>query len=455
MRIEDTDTERSESKYTDDILASMKWLGLTWDEGPIFQSQRFERYRDACRQLVASGHAYYCDCSSEQVDAGRAALEAAGKKPMYDGRCRERGLKTGAIRLKIPRGQSHQGRNRVVSFIDAVRGEIAIACDEIEDFVCLRANDTPTYNLACVVDDVDNQVTHVIRGDDHINNTPKQILIYEGLQLPVPTFAHLPMILGPDKKKLSKRHGAVSATAYREEGYLPHAVINYLARLGWSHGDQEIFSKEELLQFFDLDHIGSSSAVFNTEKLQWLNAHYIKSAAPGDLAELLISDFMSILTKSGRSENAVMPWLRSPLGQRAVSLFQPKVKLLTELAAMLVPVLSEATEFPFQATAELSAKWTKQRLQEPLEHVLRELDHVVEDGFSGTLFEAGFETSKIDAVVRGAMERYGLKMVELMQPMRQLAFGVTTGPGLYDLMMLVPWPILRARLARYESILSA
>ena len=242
--------------------------------------------------MFASGHGFYCYCTPEELENERQALEAAGQKTMYGGKCRELGHKKpdpargpAVIRFKT-------AKNGEITFEDAVRGVIRFQLHEVEDFVCLRANGTPTYNLACVVDDVDNRISHIIRGDDHINNTPKQVLVYEALGLPVPIFAHLPMILGPDKKKLSKRHGAVSASFYREEGYLPHAVVNYLVRLGWSHGDQEIFSMDELLKFFDLDHVGSSNAVFNTEKLLWLYAHYVSHTAEEELAGILVRDFL-------------------------------------------------------------------------------------------------------------------------------------------------------------------
>ena len=267
LRIEDTDLLRSKKEYTDSILASMKWLGLDWDDEPVYQTGRTELYNKYVDKLLETGHAYWCDCSAEKVEEMREEARKIGAKPKYNGYCRNRNLGPGegrCVRLKIP----DTGK---VIFDDLVKGRIATDVNELDDMVIRRSDGMPTYNMAVVVDDHEMGITHVIRGDDHISNTPKQILIYEALGLPVPVFGHVPMILGPDKKKLSKRHGARAVIEYEHDGMLPAALVNYLARLGWSHGDQEIFTKNELINFFDGRNLNPSSAAFDPSKLEWLD----------------------------------------------------------------------------------------------------------------------------------------------------------------------------------------
>jgi glutamyl-tRNA synthetase len=284
LRIEDTDRERSTDAAVQAILDGMAWLGLKEDEGPFFQTQRYARYRAVADMLLAAGHAYHCYCSKEELDAMRAAQQASKQKPRYDGRCRARSAPvagvTPVIRFKNPvDGQT------VVD--DAVKGRVSFDNQELDDLIIVRSDGNPTYNFCVVVDDMDMKVTHVIRGDDHLNNTPRQINILKALGFALPQYAHLPMILGPDGTKLSKRHGAVSVMQYREDGYLPEAVLNYLCRLGWSHGDQEVFSREEMTQLFDIKDVNASAAAINPSKLDWLNQHYIKAGDPQRLgAEL-------------------------------------------------------------------------------------------------------------------------------------------------------------------------
>ena len=278
FRIEDTDRERSTQAAVDAIFEGMAWLGLDYDDGPYFQTQRFDRYYAAIEQLLESGKAYHCYCSKERLEGLRAGQMAAKEKPRYDGLCRERmgpvplGVRP-VVRFKTPRGG-----DLVVA--DHVHGEVVFSNDELDDLIIARSDGTPTYHLTVVVDDIDMGITHVIRGDDHLNNTPRQIHILEALGATRPVYAHVPMINGPDGKKLSKRHGAVSVTQYRDEGFLPEALLNYLARLGWAHGDQELFSREELIEKFDIDAINKSAASFNLEKLLWVNQQYIQTA-PG------------------------------------------------------------------------------------------------------------------------------------------------------------------------------
>ena len=283
LRVEDTDLERSTEASVQAILDSMQWLGLDWDEGPVFQMQRLARYREVADDLLARGHAYPCWATREELDQMREQQRARNEKPRYDGRWRPENAKR--LGLVAPQDRKPVIRFRnpdqgEVTFQDLVKGPITFANAELDDLVILRADGVPTYNFGVVVDDLDMRMTHVIRGDDHVNNTPRQVNIYRALDADMPQFAHVPMILGPDGERLSKRHGAVSVMQYEEDGYLPQALLNYLARLGWSHGDAEIFDLEQFVQWFDLDHISRSAAQFNPEKLRWLNHHYIKETTP-------------------------------------------------------------------------------------------------------------------------------------------------------------------------------
>ena len=284
LRIEDTDKVRSKKEYVEDIIEGLKWLGLNWDEGPYFQSERLNIYKEHIERLLSEGKAYYCHCSPEELERKRQKALAQGKKPRYDGTCRYKNLppKPGAV----VRFKSNLAGETILN--DLIHGPIIFNNAELDDWIIQRSDGTPTYNFVVVVDDALMGITHVIRGDDHINNTPKQLQLYQALGYKPPQFAHVPMILGPDKSKLSKRHGASSILEYREKGFLPQALVNFLVRLGWSYGDQEIFSLEELIEKFDISRIGKSPAIFNFEKLLWLNAHYIKELKDENLAELLI-----------------------------------------------------------------------------------------------------------------------------------------------------------------------
>ncbi len=276
LRIEDTDRQRSTQVSIDAILQGMDWLGLDYDEGPYYQTDNFDRYQSVIEQLLKEDKAYYCDCSEQRLQNLREECMAKGKKPKYDGCCREKKLSQGVVRFRNP----DQGK---VDFDDLVRGRITIANSELDDLIIARSDGTPTYNLTVVVDDHEMGIDCVIRGDDHINNTPRQINLYQALGWELPDFAHLPMILGADGARLSKRHGAVSVMAYRDKGYLPEALVNYLVRLGWSHGDQEIFSRDEIIEKFNLKDVNKAPASFNQEKLLWLNQHYIQQANVKDL----------------------------------------------------------------------------------------------------------------------------------------------------------------------------
>ena len=280
LRIEDTDKERSSQDSVDAILQGIDWLGLSYDEGPIYQSDRFERYKEVVSHLLDNGKAYYCECTKERLEEMREAQMASGDKPKYDGCCRDKKLISGVVRFLNP-------DNGTVSFNDYVKGVIEIANSELDDLIIARSDGSPTYNLTVVVDDHDMNIECVIRGDDHINNTPKQINLYESLGWYIPRFAHVPMILGSDGSRLSKRHGAVNLMTYRDAGFLPKALLNYIVRLGWSHGDQEIFSVDEMIKLFELKNINKSSASFNQEKLDWINQSYIKTTEINELVSEL------------------------------------------------------------------------------------------------------------------------------------------------------------------------
>ena len=305
LRIEDTDKERSTQASVDAILEGMEWLGLDYDEGPIYQSDRTDRYNEVINVLLANGKAYYCDCSKDRLEQMRESQIANKEKPKYDGCCRQKSLNNGVIRFLNPDEGS-------VIFNDFVKGEVSIANFELDDLIISRSDGTPTYNLTVVVDDHDMQIDCVIRGDDHINNTPKQINLYEALGWDVPKFAHVPMILGSDGSRLSKRHGALNLLSYRDDGFLPEALLNYLVRLGWSNGDQEIFSIVEMIELFELENINNSPASFNQEKLDWMNQSYIKTTSLSNLIQHLSwhLDRLNINLDNGPSINDLVKFLR-------------------------------------------------------------------------------------------------------------------------------------------------
>ena len=305
LRIEDTDKERSTQASVDAILDGLDWLGLDYDEGPIFQSDRFDRYSEVIQELLSKGHAYYCDCSKERLEQMREIQIAKKEKPKYDGCCRHKSLKSGVIRFLNP-------DNGKVSFNDYVKGKVSIANSELDDLVISRSDGTPTYNFTVVVDDHDMNIECVIRGDDHINNTPKQINLYMALGWSIPKFAHVPMILGSDGSRLSKRHGALNLLSYKKEGFLPEALLNYLVRLGWSNGDQEIFSIDEMIELFELKNINKSPASFNHEKLDWMNQSYIKTISLNQLVHHLSWHLnqLDINLNNGPSINELVEFLR-------------------------------------------------------------------------------------------------------------------------------------------------
>lgn len=428
LRIEDTDRERSTPEATQAILDAMQWLDLQPDGETVFQHARADRHNEAIEQLLASGNAYYCDCTKEQVDAMRETARAQGKKPKYDGSCRERGLGPGpgrVVRLKTPLQGS-------VAYNDMVKGPIATACEEMDDMILRRSDGTPTYNLAVVVDDHDMGVTHVLRGDDHVNNTPRQILIYRALGWDVPEFGHVPMILGPDKKKLSKRHGALSVMEYQSMGYLPEAVVNYLARLGWSHGDQEVFTREELEQLFSVEHLGSSPSVFDTKKLEWLNAQYIVQADLNRLADLVLD---VIREETGDQEAANVD--RDVL-LRALPLLQPRAKTLVELAEASQFFLVDVSHLQYDEKAvNKFLKPESLALLAEYTTALRGLDR--------------FEEEALEALTKEFVEQRELKFKAIAQPIRVSITGRTASPGLFETMVVLGREQTLARLDRVQD----
>ncbi|MBN2140473.1 MAG: glutamate--tRNA ligase [Desulfovibrionaceae bacterium] len=407
LRIEDTDRERSTDQAIEAILASMRWLGLNWDGEAVYQSRRIERHNQAVDELVRKGRAYWCECPPEEVQAMRDRARQRGLKPKYDGTCREKGLGPGpgrAVRLKTPLSGS-------TSYQDLVKGPIVVDNQELDDMVLRRSDGTPTYNLAVVVDDHDMGVSHVLRGDDHVNNTPRQITIYRAMGWPEPAFGHVPMILGPDKKKLSKRHGALSVMEYERLGYLPEALVNYLARLGWSCGDKEIFSRQELVELFSVDNLGSSAAVFDLKKLDWLNSQYIQAGDQARLAGLL-AEFVNRRTPgAGRAEDLA----------RVVPLLKPRAKTMVEMADKAGFFVADARSLAYDQKA------VDRFLDPQAKALIREFAAALEEA-------AGFSRQALEQAAKSFLDRRGLKFKALAQPVRVAISGAAESPGLFETM---------------------
>jgi glutamyl-tRNA synthetase len=412
LRIEDTDVARSTPEAVQAILDGMRWLRLDWDEGPFYQMQRMDRYKEVIRKLLDEGKAYYCYASREELDAMREQQMAAGVKPRYDGRWRP---EPGKVLPQSPAGVQPVIRFRNplsgnVVWDDLVKGRIAISNEELDDLIIARADGTPTYNFCVVVDDWEMGITQVIRGDDHVNNTPRQINLLHALGANVPQYAHLSMILGDDGQKLSKRHGAVSVMQYDEDGYLPEAVLNYLARLGWSHGDDEIFSMAQFCQWFDLDHITPSAAQFNTEKLNWLNAHYIKQA---DVA-YLVEDLVRRLTAKG------IAIANGPALAGAIALYRERVSTLNELAQSIAY---------FYARPEIDQAALEKHLSLEIVPVIRTL--------AGHLKTIEWSATAIHAAIEHAVASNGLKFPKIAMPLRVLLTGIAQSPSIDAVMSLL------------------
>ena len=426
LRIEDTDVARSTPEAVQAILDGMQWLGLAHDEGPFYQMQRMDRYRQVIAEMLAAGTAYRCYMSKEELDALRAEQEARKEKPRYDGRWRPEPGKAlpqppagaaPAIRFRNP-------RDGVVAWQDQVKGRIEFANAELDDFIIARADGTPTYNFCVVVDDRDMDITHVIRGDDHVNNTPRQINLLRALGVPVPQYAHLSMILGDDGQKLSKRHGAVSVMQYDEDGYLPEAVLNYLARLGWSHGDDEIFDMDQFVKWFDLDHITASAAQFNTEKLNWLNSHYLKQADPQRLAA----------ETSRRLAAQGIAVADGPDLAGVAALYRDRVANLNELADAVHPFLVAPVP-----SAELATQHLTKTAREGLA-ALRE-----------RLAGCPWQAADLGKAVKQTATDLGLKMPQLAIPLRVALLGQPQSPSIDAVLEVLGRERVLSRLAREAS----
>lgn len=401
LRIEDTDLERSTPESINAILEAMAWLGLDYEEGPFYQSQRFDRYRQVLRELLAQGKAYYCYCTKEELDSLRTAQMVRKEKPRYDGRYRNyqgpprEGVEP-VVRFKNPL----QGE---VLIDDLIRGKIVIKNNELDDLIIARADGSPTYNFCVVVDDMDMGVTHVIRGDDHINNTPRQINILKALGATSPQYAHVPMILGDDGKRLSKRHGAVSVMQYRDEGYLPEALLNYLVRLGWSHGDQEIFSLDEMIQLFDLKEVNKAPSTFNPTKLLWLNQHYLKHGDPVHVARHL----------SWHMGHLGIDPSQGPSLTEVVKAFRERTETLQEMA--------QASTFLYRDFATYNEKAAKKNLTVEARIPLMRLQTLFKD-----LLE--WHNEALHGVVNQLAEELGLKLGKVAQPLRVAVSGTAVSP---------------------------
>ena len=430
LRIEDTDVERSSDEMTQGILDAMEWLGLRWDEGPCMQSAGFEQHRKAAVGLLETGQAYYCFCSPELLDQKRK--EAAARKTdfKYDRTCfslspqeAKRRIENGeraAVRFKVP--------GEPVSFRDAVVGEVMISNEMIEDFVLLRSNGQPTYHVSVVVDDINMRITHVIRGADHVSNTPKQILLYRALGAPIPEFAHIPLILGPDKTRMSKRHGATSVMAYKEQGIVPEAMRNFLALLGWSPGnDQELFNDEELIQAFSLQGISRANAVFNPDKLMWFNAQYIARLPHEKLVQYLKPEYIKAGLWRDSLEKEESDWFRF-----LIDLYRPRARVLQDFPKQSRMFLIDHVEYD-QAAVDKFLK------DENVRGYLRSLADRIE-----ALPE--FTHQSLENAVRALAEELGVKAGVLMNASRVALTGQAVAPGLFDVMLLLGREKVVARL---------
>jgi len=423
LRVEDTDLQRSTPQAVQAILDGMQWLGLTPDEGPFYQMQRMDRYREVIAQMLAAGTAYYCYSTPEEVEAMREAARAAGRKPRYDGTWRP---EPGKVLPPIPEGRKPVVRFKnpqegTTSWNDLVKGPISFDNAELDDLVIARADGTPTYNFCVVVDDWDMRITHVLRGDDHVNNTPRQINILRALGAPVPQYGHVPMILGPDGEKLSKRHGAVSVMEYETQGYLPEAMVNYLARLGWSHGDDEIFSRDQLVQWFDGGHLSRSAAQWDPKKLNWVNAHYIRQTPDAALAEKVAP---RIARRGGDPQAVDLAAVMALLKDRAETLEQ-----LAEGAMLFCA--------PFEpAPAELAA----QHLTDGARELLRE--------FAARASSIEWTRDAIATLIKALLSERGLKMPQIGLPLRVAVTGRTQTPAIDAVLALLGKQAVLERLER-------
>jgi len=410
LRIEDTDRSRSTEEYIETIIEGLRWLGLDWDEGPFRQTERFDIYKQYVDRLLKEGKAYYCYCSPEDLEERRKKAIAEGRAVKYDRRCLN--LKSPPSNVKpVVRFKMPESGKTIVD--DLIRGRIVFDNEQMDDLIILRSDGTPTYNLTVVVDDVDMRISHVIRGDDHLNNTPKQIHIYRAFDYEPPLFAHLPMILGSDRTRLSKRHGATSVLSYRDMGYLPDALVNYLARLGWSYGNQEIFSRDELIEYFTLENVGKASAIFNPEKLLWLNSQYIMKTPSGILSELVIPFLVSqgIIDKDREID---IKWL-----SKVIDILKERAKTLAEIATALRCYIDDDVTYDEKAKARFLTK-------ENINLLIEIRDSLIS--------LTTFTSTEIEKIFRRIVEQKGLKLGAVAQPVRVAVTGGTASPGIFEVL---------------------
>ncbi len=408
LRIEDTDAARSTQASVDAIFEALEWLGIDWDEGPFFQSQRYPIYQEHIDKLIETDGAYYCTCSPEQVESMRAKAKATGEKPKYDGTCRDKGLpKTdnAVVRFKAP-------LTGTTLLEDVIKGNIAFQNDEIDDFIIARSDGSPTYNFVVVIDDITMHINTIIRGDDHVMNTPKQMLIYQALGAPLPVFGHVPMVLGKDRSRLSKRHGATSVTAYRDMGFLPEAVVNYLVRLGWSHGDQEFFTRDELIEKFSLKNVGRAAGIFDLEKLTALNADHIQATAPETLAELLVPFLKKIGIHVESGEFLV----------KVVKTLVQRSKTMEEMATAATFYFTETIAYEEKAARKFLKPDTRQSL-----HFLMDALSVIDV----------FTEENLENAFKSVMDKTGLKLGKIAQPVRVALTGKTASPGIFEITEII------------------
>jgi len=414
LRIEDTDRERSTEDSIHEIIESMQWLGLDWDEGPFRQTARENLYQEKAKQLLDEGKAYLCYCTAEELEHRRKMAQDQGAKPKYDGKCRSR--------TEFPEGAPHVIRFKCpqeghVVINDILRGNVTFDLAEQDDFILFRTDGSPTYNFVVVVDDADMCISHVIRGDDHLSNTPRQALMYDALGFTRPQFAHISMILGEDKSRLSKRHGATATLAYRDMGYLPNALINFLARLGWSHGDQELFTIDELIKHFTLQHVTTSAAVFNPEKLLWVNEQWIQQLTTKELVgpfEAALIKEGILLEEHGKSKDELI---------KVIPSLQQRAKTLVEMAHGSEFYLKDEVTFDEKAKAKFLKPEVKplfETLVAGLETMEEPLDHDI-----------------VELLFKKTVEDAGLKLGKLAQPVRVALTGKTASPGIYDVVLLL------------------
>jgi glutamyl-tRNA synthetase len=416
LRIEDTDIERSKQEYTDSILASFAWMHIDWDEPVVIQSQRAARHTEIAQQLLAQDKAYLCTCTAEQVHERLAKLPGFDPNFIkYDGYCRTKHNKTGALRFKIP------DKIKSIEFNDLIRGPISIGTDQLDDFILVRSDGTPMYNFVVVVDDADMRISHVIRGEEHIANTPKQILLYQACNFNVPQFAHLPMILNHEGRKLSKRDAATGVFEYRTMGYLPDALFNYLVRLGWAHGDQEIFSKDEMITLFSLEHVGKKGAIFDQDKLDWINGVYMRNTLDQELLEIILKDVCPQLLSD------LPKWHQNTI-LLLINIYKQRAKTLKELVEDIKALYDE----PKSYVQEDIAQWINPSTHQELQEAIALLKSMTE-----------LNAHSLSAAFKDFAKAKNIKIVAIAQPLRIALIGKSSGPGVFDLM---------AVLGKHESI---